>query len=677
MRQIVGGVKGSETTRTDETKKVGIATGVKSNQKKTISTSENCVFHAGTLIEAQWDDDNWYKAKIINKTDHGYWVNYFEFGESQEVPYERIRGQIVINWLNVLGLGGHLSSSDMTEHLTMKYLMELSINDLGHLLQNLGFRNDEAIIIKQSLDVYQWLFSLELADYFLDFEKNKYNNISFIRSLRENQIEQMMSTIRLDLAARQIIKHNLKDHMGTLHEDKLFLDDDVIVWLMQHDLQHLAKPMLESGYRKMTDICLMDQEKLTTMINSLHCTSMEELKIRRNIRHYKSSKKKNDNTYDVQIDRIAMIDMTTSDIVSWLQCLNHSGIAQVVEKRNLSIIEFADCAKNNFVSLDVSILGLKYKQFKKAYRDLETNGYLRRQWFDSYQIIRPLGSGRFGKTYLVKKTSQKFALKHILTPDEKQSIAADKEIKALKCIDSPNVVSFVESFRTNEGLAIVMQFCQDGSLEDRIERGKITPQCASRLLMDIITGLQAFHSREMVHRDIKPDNLLLHNGTVLIGDLGLSRNLDDGKYKIKMAYVYYSAPEVQRTHIFSTASDIWSFGCVLLTMISAKLMEDRKPFLFSLRQKKIIEIIDEDVGSDSSELAQLAKMCLKIEHTSRAKAEEIFSQLKLILTKTQTRDAVYPMGKCTERSCPCEKFIIDLYTAGYCDTCSHTNIVHH
>lgn len=188
-------------------------------------------------------------------------------------------------------------------------------------------------------------------------------------------------------------------------------------------------------------------------------------------------------------------------------------------------------------------------------------------------------------------------------------------------------MKYIDSFLTADGIAIVMQFCEDGNLESVIERGPIPFYYTCKIILDVVRGLDQFHMQGMVHRDIKPDNIFFHQKCAVIGDLGLSRVLDNGCYVSKVGYIYYAAPEINKSSFFSTQSDIWSLGCVILTMLSGKLMESRKPPIFVLRQYQINNIIKHICSDSAPELITILEGCLAKDIECRPNTQEI----KLIL----------------------------------------------
>lgn len=378
----------------------------------------------------------------------------------------------------------------------------------------------------------------------------------------------------------------------------------------------------------------------------------------------------------IDIRVVPINDMTVSDVTNWLQCLGFDEIASIVLKKEMNINEFQSCAKVKFAPIGCKLVGIKYSKFRKAYTNLQVHGYTRRQKFGQFDIIRPLGSGNFGTTYLVQKNDKLFALKHILTRKEQHATDAAKEIKALRLFTSPNIVKFITSFHTIEGIAIVMQYCDEGNLEDIIERGKIPEYYACKILIDIAKGLDVFHSNGVVHRDLKPDNIFLHKGNVVIGDLGLSRTLENGNYLSKIGYIYYTAPEIKKSGFFSTSSDIWSLGCIILTMLSSITMEDRKPPLFTLQQWEINEIIGSEVGQISSRFTNITKSCLAKNMEHRPHIKKILSMLKKIMNGTPVLHVEIPTSPCSFFDCYCQRFLMNSYIPLYCIECGHSNYEH-
>ncbi|XP_028754834.1 mitogen-activated protein kinase kinase kinase 5-like [Neltuma alba] len=123
-----------------------------------------------------------------------------------------------------------------------------------------------------------------------------------------------------------------------------------------------------------------------------------------------------------------------------------------------------------------------------------------------------------------------------------------------------------------------MEYIPPGSLKKYIsERGVLCESLIQNFTVQILSGLVYLHSRRVVHRDIKPDNLLVDsNNIVKLVDFGLAKHLGEsvGKHS-QLGTPYYASPEVLQKLEYessreASAADIWSLGCVIIEMFSGK-----------------------------------------------------------------------------------------------------------
>uniref|UniRef100_A0AAV1TDE2 mitogen-activated protein kinase kinase n=1 Tax=Peronospora matthiolae TaxID=2874970 RepID=A0AAV1TDE2_9STRA len=139
---------------------------------------------------------------------------------------------------------------------------------------------------------------------------------------------------------------------------------------------------------------------------------------------------------------------------------------------------------------------------------------------------------------------------------------------------SPYIVSFYDAFvdRPRNSICMVMEYMSTGSLQDIILRGGCrSERVLARLATGVLRGLSHIHKKRMVHRDIKPHNLLTNRqGEVKISDFGLARTLNDNSTSTKtfVGTLLYMAPERIGGGDYSYPADVWSFG---LAMISVAL----------------------------------------------------------------------------------------------------------
>ena len=203
------------------------------------------------------------------------------------------------------------------------------------------------------------------------------------------------------------------------------------------------------------------------------------------------------------------------------------------------------------------------------------------QTVSHYRILEKLGEGGMGVVYkaqdlrLERLVALKFLPPHI-SPDEEEKIRFIREAKAASALDHPNVGTIHEIADAPDGqMFIVMAYYQGETLKQRIERGPLPVKEAVDIAAQIALGLAKAHSQGIVHRDIKPGNVMVtKDGLVKIIDFGLAKL--GGLTKITqthttMGTVAYISPEQARGEEVDQRSDVWSLGVVLYEMLTGQL----------------------------------------------------------------------------------------------------------
>ena len=147
-----------------------------------------------------------------------------------------------------------------------------------------------------------------------------------------------------------------------------------------------------------------------------------------------------------------------------------------------------------------------------------------------YWIGKILGKGAFGKVNLAMHwlTEKLVAIKSINKNYLKEDSSKKKvmqEVYILKKIWHPNVIRLYETFETKKHILFVLEMCSGGDLLNYVWKWRwLKEDAAKYMFKQLIDGLQSIHSKNIVHRDIKLDNILLdHNGNLKIGDFGVSK----------------------------------------------------------------------------------------------------------------------------------------------------------
>ncbi|KPA76124.1 putative protein kinase [Leptomonas pyrrhocoris] len=205
---------------------------------------------------------------------------------------------------------------------------------------------------------------------------------------------------------------------------------------------------------------------------------------------------------------------------------------------------------------------------------------------DRFQVLMdvPLGEGSYGKVYRAwdEVVGCYLAAKELQLDASKAHNVAVREVlqeyTVLTELSHPNIVRVVAFMVLKQTARIYMEWMPSGSLQDVLRhhpRGMLRESVVRRYARDVLSGLAFLHSRGVIHRDVKPGNMLLSSdGAVKLTDFGTSLVLSGKSRTLESNAVTgtaaYMAPEnMQGTQ--SPASDIWSFGCSLVQLISGNV----------------------------------------------------------------------------------------------------------
>ena len=193
-----------------------------------------------------------------------------------------------------------------------------------------------------------------------------------------------------------------------------------------------------------------------------------------------------------------------------------------------------------------------------------------------YWIGKILGKGAFGKVNLAmhRLTEKLVAIKSINKNYLKEDSSKKKvmqEVYILKKIRHPNVIWLYETFETKKHILFVLEMCSGGDLLNYVwKRRWLKEDAAKYMFKQLIDGLQSIHSKNIVHWDIKLDNILLdQHGNLKIGDFGVSKLCWPGETMMEQCGTpAYIAPEILLDQGYrGFGVDVWSAGVVLYSML--------------------------------------------------------------------------------------------------------------
>eukprot|EP00798_Chlamydomonas_sp_ICE-L_P031329 gene31329-6476_t len=199
---------------------------------------------------------------------------------------------------------------------------------------------------------------------------------------------------------------------------------------------------------------------------------------------------------------------------------------------------------------------------------------------DGYIQEEQIGKGSYGKVFKSKFDHEVLVMKKIAmegTPAA-DTEASVREANLLALLRHPHIVPYREFFTHPDGdMCLVMAHCEGGDLHKHIKRltraeESVEEEIAWEWLVQLLLALSYCHSKKILHRDVKTQNIFISEGKVLLGDFGLAKQL---QRTLEMARTpigtpYYMAPEIYEEKPYSYKSDVWALGCVMYELLAKK-----------------------------------------------------------------------------------------------------------
>ena len=249
-----------------------------------------------------------------------------------------------------------------------------------------------------------------------------------------------------------------------------------------------------------------------------------------------------------------------------------------------------------------------------------------------YANLHKIGAGASGVVYYAEeiKTARKVAIKAMLLSEQPRQETVVNEILLMRACQHPTIVQYYDSYLVETELWVIMELIDGEDLTKVLTENQMKEPEIARVVLDQLEALEHLHSKDIIHRDIKSDNVLisLATGQAKLADFGFGAQLhvQQDKRMSLVGTAYWMAPEVIQSEPYDKKVDIWSLGVMAIEMF-----EKDPPYMELTQFQALFKIVKEGLPPFkypermSPEFQAFIKLCTQRRPADRPTATDLKS----------------------------------------------------